>query len=267
MTMLFPNIRIVLVEPAGPLNVGSVARIMKNMGLTQLWLVNPQCNPLDAEARQMAVHAPELLETATTVASLPEALGGCQRAIATTTRSRKTSVPLETARTALPWLFDAPSALIFGPEDRGLNNLELNYAQRWVTIPSHPDYPSLNLAQAVAICCYELFTANHSQPQPQPQAAAAQPLHPWEAPRTSEPLAQLDALEGYFQHLESMLLTIGYLHPHTAASRMEKFRQIYKRSQLAATELALLRGVLRQVEWKVSQLPHGQSAPPRDPPN
>ncbi len=266
MPTLLHNIRIILVEPAGPLNVGSVARIMKNMGLSQLWLVNPHCNPLAAEARQMAVHAPELLETSTTVASLPEALCGCQRAIATTTRSRNTSVPLEPARTALPWLFDAPSALIFGPEDRGLNNLELNYAQRWVTIPSHPDYPSLNLAQAVAICCYELFTA--SQPLNQPWVAAGQSLHPWEAPRTlSEPLAQLDALEGYFQHLESMLLNIGYLHLHTAASRMEKFRQIFKRSQLSEAELALLRGILRQVEWKVSQISQGQSELPGDRPN
>ncbi|MGI0487851.1 TrmJ/YjtD family RNA methyltransferase [Pantanalinema rosaneae CENA516] len=156
------NIRIVLVEPAGALNVGSIARIMKNMGLNHLVLVNPQCDPVGAEARQMAVHAPEILETALIVATLPEALKGCQRAIATTGLLRPLATPLEAPRTALPWLLSDEiqsdsAALIFGREDRGLTNEELNYAHRLIYIPSSPVYPSLNLAQAVAICCYELF--------------------------------------------------------------------------------------------------------------
>jgi tRNA/rRNA methyltransferase len=245
MSAALDNIRIILVEPAGALNVGSVARVMKNMGLRHLILVNPHCDPVGAEARQMAVHAADILEMARRVDALPLALEGCFRAIATTARPRSLSTPLEHPRQALPWLLKTPSALIFGPEDRGLNNEELNYAQRFMAIPSNPVYPSLNLAQAVAICCYELYQSTLA-----PQPSQTQ----WvDEEKAVGEVASMDAVEQYFQHLESVLLKIGYLHAHTAASRMRKFRQIYGRSQLSPTELALLRGTLRQVEWAIRQ--------------
>jgi tRNA/rRNA methyltransferase len=245
MSAALANIRIILVEPAGALNVGSVARVMKNMGLHHLVLVNPHCDPVGAEARQMAVHAADILETAQRVDTLPLALEGCFRAIATTARPRSLSTPLEQPRQALPWLLETSSALIFGPEDRGLNNEELNYAQRFMAIPSNPVYPSLNLAQAVAICCYELYQSTLA-PQPSQNQWA-------DEEKAVGEVASMDAVEQYFQHLESVLLKIGYLHAHTAASRMQKFRQIYGRSQLSPTELALLRGTLRQVEWAIRQ--------------
>lgn len=228
-------IEIVLVEPAGPLNVGSVARVMKNMGLERLVLVSPRCDPQDEGARRMAVHGRDILERAQQVSSLPEALIGCQRAIATTARPRTLGTALESPREVLPWLLEenCPAALIFGPEDRGLSNEELNYAQRFLSIPANPAYPSLNLAQAVAVCAYELYQA--SQP-PGPAKAAAE-------------AAPLEVLEGYYQHLEATLLHIGYLYPHTAAARMEKFRHLYNRTHLSREEVALLRGILRQVDW------------------
>jgi tRNA/rRNA methyltransferase len=235
------QIRVVLVEPAGPLNVGAVARIMKNMGLRHLVLVNPHCHPLEAQARQMAVHAADILEAAEQVNSLPLALSGCYRAIATTARQRDHRTPLEHPKQALPWLLGQPSALIFGPEDRGLSNTELNYAQRWVGIPSHTDYPSLNLSQAVAVCCYELYQSTQTPVQSVPLVT--------NIPQPSAPLTTLDALEQALEHLESVLLNIGYLYPHTAASRMQKFRHIFQRSHLCAEEIALLRGILRQIEW------------------
>ncbi len=240
------NIRIVLVEPAGPLNVGSVARVMKNMGLRHLVLVNPHCDPLGAEARQMAVHAADILEAAQQVATLPLALEGCFRAIATTARPRDvvSIVPLEQPRQSLPWLLDLPSALIFGPEDRGLSNAELNYAQRFVSIPSSAEYASLNLAQAVAVCCYELY-----------QSVQEPCVLPLRSPVVQDDLdlAPMDAVDQYVAHLENVLLNIGYLHPHTVASRMQKFRQMALRSQLSRPELAMLRGILRQVEWAAHQ--------------
>lgn len=237
-------IRIVLVEPAGALNVGSVARVMKNMGLEQLILVNPHCDPLGDEAKRMAVHAADILEQAIIVSSLPEALTGCQRAIATTARSRSQALPtdLEDPRTVLPWLLDCPSALIFGPEDRGLNNDELSYAQRFLRIPSSSNYPSLNLAQAVGVCCYELrYLALEIQPTP------AQPM---ESPNPST--VSLDVLEGYYQQLESLLLRVGYLYPHTVNSRMKKFRRLFNRADLTGEEVAMLRGILSQVEWAIN---------------
>ena len=114
------KIKIVLVEPAGALNIGSIARVMKNMGLTQLVVVNPKCDPVGEEARQMAVHAQDILDRIVIAENLPTALKGCQRAIATTARSRALPTELESPRTALRWLIDdnLTSALIFGPEDR-----------------------------------------------------------------------------------------------------------------------------------------------------
>jgi len=244
------QIRIVLVEPAGALNVGSVARVMKNMGLSELVLVKPQCDRLGAEARLMAVRAADVLESAREVETLAEALQGCVKAIATSGRDRATfTSAIETPRSALPWLLDAPSALIFGREDSGLTNAEMNHAQRLLQIPSTDAYPSLNLAQAVAICCYELSSA---------QAASASPANVV-SPSVSLPqlspldLAPLDDLEGYYQHLEALLLEIGYLYPDTAPSRMEKFRKLLNRAYPTISEVAMLRGILRQMTWALRE--------------
>ena len=322
------NIRIVLVEPAGPLNVGSVARVMKNMGLHQLVLVNPHCDYLGEEARLMAVRAADILETAKVVESLPAALVGCVRAIATTgDDSRSLPTKLEDPADALPWLLEAPSALIFGPEDCGLTNAQLNRAQRLIRIPSSDAYSSLNLAQAVAICCYELYREEGRRKREEGSSATdsvtdvtdvtdvspmsvgrgkraegrgkkeegREKLEPEEASfpgsarerisrgsassipdatdnlstcyqeqlatsqteNPSPPLtsAPLENLEGYYQQLETLLLKIGYLQPHTAASRMEKFRRLYNRAYPTIEEVAMLRGVLRQTEWAMKTYP------------
>ena len=270
------NIRIVLVEPAGPLNVGSVARVMKNMGLRQLILVNPQCDYLGEEARLMAVRAADILETAKVVESLPAALVGCVRAIATTGDDcRSLPTKLEAPADALPWLLEAPSALIFGREDCGLTNAELNRAQRLIRIPSSDAYTSLNLAQAVAICCYELYksvvscqlsvaSCQNEEVASFPGSASSIPdatnnlsINNPEQLATSQTenssislnCAPLENLEGYYQQLETLLLKIGYLQPHTAASRMEKFRRLYNRAYPTVDEVAMLRGVIRQTEW------------------
>lgn len=237
--MSISQVSIILVEPAGELNLGSVARIMKNMGLDRLTLVNPQCDRNSLEARLMAVHARDILDRAIVVDSIEKALAGCHRAIATTARSRTVNTPLETPRTALPWLLtdNLKSALIFGPEDRGLSNIELAYAQRFVCIPANPEYPSLNLAQAVAVCAYELY-----------QAISSADL----IPQSSVIPAPIDQLEGYYQDLARILLKIGYLYPHTVDSRMEKFRRLYNRNDLSSEEVAMLRGILRQVDWAIN---------------
>ncbi len=255
MTTNLSLIRIVLVEPTGPLNVGSIARVMKNMRLSQLVLVNPQCDPLSSEARQMAVHAADILERSHLVSTLPEALEGCRRAVATTGRDRTTlTVNLEHPRACLPWLLSdppAPAALIFGREDRGLTTEELNFAQRFIRIPSSADYLSLNLAQAAAICCYELH-----------EAAQGRETTGFSAPPVPLEPAPLEHLEGYYQQLEALLLKIGYLYPHTADSRMEKFRLLFNRAFPSEREVAMLRGILSQMEWALrSQASSDQSEP------
>ena len=277
------HIRVVLVEPAGALNVGAIARVMKNMGLqqlvlmknfglTQLAIVQPRCEVLGDEARQMAVHAADVLESALVVETMPEALVGCQRAIATTARPRALDTPLETPEEALPWLVEAggenaiATAILFGPEERGLSNTELNYAQRFIRIPSSDEYPSLNLAQAVAVCSYTLYRLSQLA-DPSSSASIAAPLldlthestitqsaldsvaQPNAVLQPQPELAALDALDGFYQHLETVLLQIGYLYPHTAQSRMEKLRRMFNRAQLSPAELAMLRGILSQMEW------------------
>jgi tRNA/rRNA methyltransferase len=248
-------IQIILVEPAGARNIGSIVRIMKNMGLSRLVLVNPECDHLSDEARHMAVHAADLLETAKICPSLAIALQGVHRAVATI--GRDSDRTLESPRSLSPWLLaqdhpDQPlqTALIFGREDHGLNNDDLKYAQRYLCIPASPDYLSLNLAQAVGICCYELYQAS---------LAEAVPLAP------TPPPAALDQLEGYFHQLETLLLDIGYLYPHTVTSRMESLRTLVKRSDPSAQEIAMLRGMIRQGRWAL-QNPIGNSrnSPPAE---
>jgi tRNA/rRNA methyltransferase len=242
------HIRIVLVEPAGALNIGSIARVMKNMGLSQLVIVNPQCDVNGEEATRMSVHAIDLLTAARIVPDLPTALAGCTRVIATTARERAIPTLLETPRQALPWLVESnePTALIFGREDSGLTNAELNYATRYLRIPVGSEYSSLNLAQAVGVCAYEL------------QVCASDLELDRQDIRSQIPqqldIAPVELVEGYYQQLETLLLEIGYLLPHTATHRMEKIRRLYNRSQLSPNEVALLRGILRQVNWAIKSV-------------
>lgn len=230
------DLRIVLVEPAGPRNVGSVARVMANFDLSELVLVNPQCDPLGPEARQMAVHAVALLEQARIVDSLGEAIADCQRTAAATGADYSLPVALETPRELMPWLagVSGPTALVFGREDRGLDRTELEQVQRLLRIPSSDRYSSLNLAQAVGICCYELAAA---RPGLRPEAIA---------------LADQQQQRQYFDDLELLLRRIGFLHPHTAAARMEKLKRLAGRAELRAEELAMLRGMVSQITWAIA---------------
>jgi len=257
------SIAIVLVAPQGARNLGSIARVMKNMGLSRLTIVAPRCDPHGDEARHMAVHAFDVLTSARIVATIPEAIADATRTIATTGRTDGLASPLRLPEVGLPWLLDAPSALLFGPEDRGLSNDELAYAQRLVGIPTTAAYSSLNLAQAVGICARELVRAaqfpptiaatNGAAAAPSAIADGRQSLgdrdEPDTAPDAAPDAAPVGQLEGYYDHLERVLLGIGYLHPHTANARMKKFRRLLNRAQPTGPEVAMLRGILRQMEW------------------
>jgi len=240
------HIKIVLVEPAGPLNIGSIARVMKNMGLQQLVVVNPQCDIHSDESKQMAVHAIDLLLQASIVQTLPEALDGCQRIVATTARKRRLSLDIHCPQQILPWLLTSSTAIMFGPEDRGLSNEELYYAQACLQIPTSSDYPALNLAQAVTICCYELRQLILHQAK---VVDSPPPLSP--VLNSPKDLAPFQQKEEFFQALETALLDIGYLYPHTAKARMQKLRLLFNRTQLSSQEVALLRGMIRQVHWRI----------------
>ena len=258
------RVRIVLVEPAGPRNVGSVARVMANFGLSELVLVSPQCDRLDQEARTMAVHAQDILQRATVVESVPDALVGCQRVAATLGREFAGRVPVEAIAQVAPWLLaqgspppshtKIQSAILFGREDHGLSNDDLHYAQRLVTIPTGAAYVSLNLAQAVGVCAYELLqTAHGSGPRfsTAPSTNTPTDVESVESP-PEEASPAFEQLEGFYGDLETLLLDVGYLYPHTANKRMKTFRNLLHRSHPTAREVSMLRGILRQMRWAIN---------------
>jgi tRNA/rRNA methyltransferase len=245
------SLAVVLVEPAGPLNVGSVARLCANFAIEQLRLVAPRCDHRGPEARQMAVHGEALLEQATLYPDLAAAIADCQRVVATSGRIETESLPLSEPGPALRWLCQDTSshgasnkrmaALVFGREDRGLSNAELLQAGRVVRLATSEAYASLNLSHAVAICLHELQAC---RTQPLPTA-----ISPVPATTNDVELCNRGALEAALADAEALLLEVGFLYPHTAAARMAKLRALLQRAQVQETEVALLRGMVRQLRW------------------
>jgi tRNA/rRNA methyltransferase len=242
------SVVVVLVEPAGPLNVGSVARLCANFEVAQLRLVAPRCDHLGTEARQMAVHGEGLLEQAGLFPSLAAALADCCRVVATSGRIETEQLPLSEARPALAWLRQgadagaSPAALVFGREDRGLSNDELLQAGQVVRLATSPAYASLNLSHAVAICLHELQQAAHGH------TGGAEPWVVNDAVM-SDDLCSRGELEAALADAEALLLEVGFLYPHTARARMAKLRALLQRAQVLRPEVALLRGMVRQLRW------------------
>lgn len=259
---------VVLVEPAGPLNVGGVARLCANFGVQDLRLVAPRCDHLGEESRRMAVHGGALLEQAQLFPDLASALRDCRRVVATSGRSCGEPLPLEAPGPALQWLRQAPAgspqALVFGREDRGLSNEELLQAGRLLTIDTGASYGSLNLAQAAAIVLHRWQELRQSPAPP----AAAGPAAATSPPGNQAATARGDAaglalalpepcergpLEAMLSDAEALLLEVGFLYPHTARSRMARVRQLLQRGQASRGEVALLRGMVRQLRWASRQ--------------
>ncbi|MFM8259557.1 MAG: RNA methyltransferase [Vulcanococcus sp.] len=242
------SLALVLVEPAGPLNVGSVARLCANFGLDELRLVAPRCDPAGEEARRMAVHGGALLERARRFPDLAAALADCHRVVATSGRVEQEALPLCGASEALHWLLAGQQgppaqgcwgALVFGREDRGLSNDELLQAGRVLRLDTGAAYSSLNLSHAVAICLHELQQLRQNPAEPAAQGAADPAV---------DPCARA-ALEATLADAEALLLQVGFLYPHTAHARMAKLRALLQRALVREPELALLRGMVRQLRW------------------
>ncbi|MCP9930019.1 RNA methyltransferase [Cyanobium sp. AMD-g] len=232
--------KLVLVEPAGPLNVGSVARLCRAYGIEELRLVAPRCDPLSDEARLMAVKGLPLLQRARLFPTLAAALADCGRVVATSGRPEGEPLPLEDPDDALAWLLASdpvlPSALVFGREDRGLSNDELLQAGRLLQIPTPTPHGSLNLSHAVAVVLHDLHRLARQAPAPAVAAVAQAPC-----PR--------GVLEAMLSDAEQLLLEVGFLLPHTAHARMAKLRALLQRGQVSAPEVALLRGLVCQLRW------------------
>ena len=234
-----------LVEPAGPLNVGSVARLCRNFGLEELRLVAPRCDHLGEEARRMAVKGLPLLQKAMVFPRLADALADCGRVVATSGRPEGEPLPLQDPDEALSWLLAGdqalPAALVFGREDRGLSNDELLQAGRLLQVPTPTPHGSLNLSHAVAVVLHDLHRLGR-------RASPGRPAQEREASCGEAPCPR-GVLEAMLADAEALLLEVGFLLPHTAHARMAKLRALLQRGQISAPEVALLRGMVCQLRW------------------
>lgn len=237
---LLTAIRIVLVNTTHPGNIGAVARAMKNMGLSQLCLVNPKLFP-HAEATARASGADDLLKHATVVNDLDAAIKDCDLVIGSSVRMRGIPWPVFDVREAAAKIIqEAPTAkiaILFGQEKSGLTNEELQRCHFVINIPSNPDYSSLNLAAAAQIVAYEIWMAQSTQPQ-------------YVALEKKVELATADETQKFYAHLEQTLMEINFLDPHYPKQLMRRLTRLFNRLRMEKREVNILRGILTAVQEK-----------------
>jgi len=239
--MNFSNIRIVLVHTSHPGNIGGAARAMKNMGLSNLVLVAPKRFP-DEQANWRAAGADDVLSAARVVSTLEEAVADCHYIVGTSARGRRIPWPILDPRNCAEKLETEARkgqvAIIFGREDRGLTNEELQQCHLHLHIPSCEDYSSLNLAMAVQVVCYELRMLMLA-----PDTSTNE-LDQWDVDFSSA-----ENIERFYKHLEETLVDIGFLDPAAPRQLMVRLRRLYSRVRLDEMELNILRGILTETQF------------------
>jgi tRNA/rRNA methyltransferase len=231
------HIRVVLVRPQHPGNIGSTARAMKTMGLRHLVLVAPQCDFPHEHATALASNADDILQNARLVADIPAALAEVQFAAALCPRLRELTLPMlnsrELAAKVVPMAATGLEvALVFGPEESGLTTEDVMHCNQLVMIPANPDYSSLNLAAAVQVMAYEC--------RMQCDTAIVNPKQP--------PLASQEQLQHFYAHLEQVLVDVNFLNPSLPRRLMQRMRRLFNRAELEKEEVDLLRGMLRNID-------------------
>lgn len=236
--------RVVLVRPHYAGNLGAAARVMRNFGLSELVLVAPYASPGDLEARRLARDGLPLLDSARIVADLGEAVADCVLVLATSAltggvqRRGMIGTPAELMPRLVAAAASGPVALVFGPEPHGLSNDEITRCHGLVHIPVDPQYPALNLAQAVAVCCYEFRKA----------WSAAVNIERNE-PIAGPPIAPHADQERMFDHLREGLAAVGFLFGDRQESLMHSMRQLIGRAMPTPQEVRMLHGLARQLLW------------------
>jgi tRNA/rRNA methyltransferase len=236
---MLANCRIVLVRPHYPGNVGATARVMRNFGLCDLALVEPVADWNNLESRRMATHSQSILDSACVVATLDEALADCRVVLATSGkvaglyRENSYGRPDEMLPRVVKALPDGPCALVFGPEPHGLSNEEIARCHGVIRILTDPDYPALNLAQAVAICTCEL---RHQWLLLQDTANVA-----------THKIASFEEQERMFAHLKEALEAVHFLFGSKAEPLMHAVRQLIVRANPSSSEVKILHGLARQL--------------------
>ena len=236
---MLKNIRVVLVGARGSGNIGSAARAMKNMGLKDLAVVG-RGRTKSFWARAMAVHGGDILREARRSGTLGEAIADCGLVVGTTCRGglyRSHSLsPREIAPEIVAAARFQKVALVFGPEDHGLSNHDLRHCQRLITIPADPGYPSLNMAQAVMICLYEIFLAARE-----------------DTPRVAIARASAESVERLFDRARRVLLKIGFLDPENPEHVLLALGRVLGRAGLEERDVRILLGLFRQMEWYTAE--------------
>ena len=237
---MLSNFKIVLVETSHPGNIGGVARAMKNMTISELCLVKPKVFP-SADATSRAAGSDDILSSAVVYDSLNEAVADCQVVLGASARDRTISWPELTAREAAEKFVITGGAvettdkiaIVFGRENSGLKNHELDCCHYLLRIPCNSSYSSLNLAAAVQVVCYELFIAT------------GQKANSSIGDKNETELATMQQMELFYGHLQETLADIGFLHKDKSQSIMRRLRRIYNRIALDTKEVDILRGILR----------------------
>ena len=237
------NIKIVLVNTAHPGNIGGAARAMKNMGLSELCLVEPREYPAP-RAVWRAAGAREVLSNATVVDSVDEAITDCSLVIGTSARERRIPWPLINPRECGVRVWAEAQkhkvALLFGREDRGLTNDELQKCHYHVHIPSNPEYSSLNLATAVQVLAYEIRMASLANDN-----GELPDLAEWD-----QPLVNSEDLENFHNHLAETMAELDFYDPKNPKQLLTRMRRLFNRLRMDQMEVSILRGLLSAVQRK-----------------
>lgn len=229
------NIAVVLHCPRFPENIGAAARAMRNMGLSQLVVVTPECLDMQRISKLATHEASDIIDNMCICDALDAALANFNYIVGTTARLGGIRQTLRTPRTMaeeiVPLSQENRVALMFGPEDRGLTNEDLRFCHMLVNIPTF-EFKSLNLAQAVMVLCYEIFNAASDK---------AAPIEPKMAARN-----ELDAM---YAGLKDTLIAIDFINPENPDYFMFNIRQAFNRLKLKSREVQIIRGLIRQVHW------------------
>lgn len=240
MKNIFDKTRIVLVGTTHPGNIGAAARAMKTMSQDQLYLVEPKIFP-SAEATSRATGADDVLASATVCSSLKDAIAGCDLVIGTSARTRSIPWPMVLPRECAETVSDAKYssvAIVFGRENSGLSNEELELCNLVMQIPTNEAYSSLNLASAVQIICYEIHLLGINNTTIDTSESDAL-------------LVKQDKMEMFYQHLEQCMIDIGFHDVDNPRLLMHRMRRLFNRAQLEESECNILRGILAKVQEKI----------------
>ena len=235
----FTNLKVILVEPNGPLNVGSVARLCSNFEVEELRIVSPKCEIFSLEAKKMALKGQKYLDHCKIFDSLENAILDCDLVLASCGRIDVSKDSFfESSEDIFNWISTFKKinnlAIIFGREDRGLTNNELLLANKTFYIPTSQNNPSLNLSHAVSIVLYELNKSSKRN---------------FNKELEDFNLASSKQIYDSFVDIEEMLLRVGYLLKHTSEAKISKFKNYILRANTSMHEINVLRGIVHQINW------------------